>query len=214
VKLFLLLIAAVSINPAFAIDPNRATSQYIRDWWGPERGFPRGSVYAITQTPDGYLWIGTETGLVRFDGLNFVLVRDRSQSFTVENVFGLARDEEGTLWVRLEGSTLLRYRDGVFDNPTYALGWPYAIISAMSHTDQGELLISRMEQGAVTFRRGKFEMLATTSALPRSPVVSIAQTSNGEVWMGTRDAGLFRFSGEKPFSVREGLPDTKVNSPW
>jgi ligand-binding sensor domain-containing protein len=58
-------------------------SQYIHDRWGTERGFPRGPVYAITQTADGYLWIGTEAGLVRFDGQNFRLVQDDSASFTL-----------------------------------------------------------------------------------------------------------------------------------
>jgi hypothetical protein len=49
-------------------------SQYIRDHWEAEKGFPGGPVYAITQTADGYLRIGTEKGLVRFDGLNFRLI--------------------------------------------------------------------------------------------------------------------------------------------
>src|SRR5215470_8073244 len=45
---------------------NSAMSDYVRDRWGIEQGFPGGPVYAIAQTPDGYLWIGTEKGLVRF----------------------------------------------------------------------------------------------------------------------------------------------------
>jgi ligand-binding sensor domain-containing protein len=53
---------------ADAIDPNRAMSQYLRERWGTEQGVPRGPVYAIGQSKDGYLWIGTQTGLVRFDG--------------------------------------------------------------------------------------------------------------------------------------------------
>ena len=53
-------------------------SQYVRDHFGAEQGFPRGPVYAITQTADGYLWIGTEAGLVRFDGWTFSLTKDKS----------------------------------------------------------------------------------------------------------------------------------------
>jgi ligand-binding sensor domain-containing protein len=71
-----LLAAAAGLclaNPAHAIDPNRTLSQYIRDRWGSEKGFPGGAVHAIAQTPDGYLWIGADKGLVRFDGLNFRL---------------------------------------------------------------------------------------------------------------------------------------------
>ena len=53
------------------MDPDRAMSQYVRDRWGAERGFPGGTVLAISQTGDGYLWIGTDRALVRFDGSTF-----------------------------------------------------------------------------------------------------------------------------------------------
>ncbi len=59
--------------PLRAIDPGRMLSQYMREQWGSERGFTGGAVTAIAQTSDGYLWIGTEKGLIRFDGLNFRL---------------------------------------------------------------------------------------------------------------------------------------------
>ena len=77
------------------MDPDRAMSQYVHDRWGTEQGFPRGPVYAITQTPDGYLWIGTEAGLVRFDGWNFRLISDRLRSFNIAHVLGLAPDTDG-----------------------------------------------------------------------------------------------------------------------
>ena len=57
--------------PTRALDPQRAMTQYVYERWGPERGFPRGPVYAIAQSSDGYLWIGTQGGLLRFDGVNF-----------------------------------------------------------------------------------------------------------------------------------------------
>ena len=53
-------------------------SQYMSDQWGIDRGFPGGSVTAITQTGDGYLWIGTDKGLIRFDGFDFRLLRQAS----------------------------------------------------------------------------------------------------------------------------------------
>ena len=51
---------AILLTPAaYAIDPDRAMSQYVHDRWGTEQGFPRGPVYAIAQTPDGDIWMGT-----------------------------------------------------------------------------------------------------------------------------------------------------------
>lgn len=84
------LAAACIVNTASAIDPTRAMSQYIRDQWGTEKGFPGGPVYAITQTADGYLWIGTEKGLVQFDGLNFRLIQHAdTPSLSAGPVLGL-----------------------------------------------------------------------------------------------------------------------------
>jgi ligand-binding sensor domain-containing protein/signal transduction histidine kinase len=192
-----------------ALDPNRAMSQYIRDRWGAEQGLPKGPVYAITQTPDGYLWIATEAGVVRFDGLNFQLMPGSARSGPVTNALGLTPDRDGNLWVRVLGPTMLKYRDGIFENPMAALG--YSNVSAMCQTNRGGMLAAAMEHGAITYRRGRFEVLAAARAMPRSPVIALAQTPSGEIWMGTRDAGLFRVSGDQASAVTQGLPDPKVN---
>ncbi len=195
---------------AKALDPNRAISQYVHDHWGSEQGFPRGAIYAITQTADGYLWIGTEAGLIRFDGLEFRLIKDESGAFTTTGVLGLAADSAGYLWLHLQDLTVLRYREGVFDKPSSAAGL-LSFVSSMSSTRHGEVLISKMEQGAYLSHGASFDMLASANELPRSPILALAKTANGDVWMGTRDAGLFRLRGGRILSLKASLPDPKVN---
>jgi len=202
------LLAAFA-EPASAIDPNRAMSQYIHDRWGPEQGFPRGPVYAITQSADGYLWIGTEAGLVRFDGWNFRVMPEDPKVPRVNSVLGILPDGEGSLWVRIQGPTMLRYRGGAFER--VLAGLPYSNITAMCRSRDGALMASAPEQGTIIHRNGKLEMVAAASVMPRSPVISIAQTSDGDVWMGTRGAGLFRLSGETTTAMVDGLPDPKIN---
>ena len=204
----LLWLAMSLAGPSYAIDPNRAMSQYIHDQWGAERGFPRGPVYAIAQSTDGYLWIGTQAGLVRFDGLNFRLLRDVPGLPNGEGVYGLMSDGHGNLWIRPQGK-LVRYRNGTFDIPVSPMDFR---ISAMCESNSGDLLISVMDQGVKAYRQGKFEMVADTGDLPRSPVLSIAQTPDGRIWSGIRDAGLSRAEHGHPVPVSEGLPDLKVNS--
>src|SRR6266436_3319161 len=112
-SVLLCLLTICLLKPAYAIDPNRATSQYIRDRWGPENGFPKGPVYAITQTTDGYLWIGTQRGLVRFDGVSFQLIAGTNGA-----VFDMAPDDDGSLWLRVLRPTLLHYKNGEFRDVT------------------------------------------------------------------------------------------------
>src|SRR5215212_5220073 len=66
-----LLVAAFVAQPLFALDPSRALTQYVHDTWSTDVGLPQATVRALLQTRDGYLWIGTEEGLARFDGVRF-----------------------------------------------------------------------------------------------------------------------------------------------
>jgi ligand-binding sensor domain-containing protein/signal transduction histidine kinase len=191
---------------AQAVDPNGGTSQYIRERWTADRGFPGGPVYAISQSSDGYLWMGTQAGLVRFDGFNFKLVRDAPALQHGERVLGLLEDREGSLWIGLERG-LLRYRNGVFDRPDSPVR---SRITGMCHASRGDLLISAVD-GVVARRQDKFEMVAEAGRLNRAHVLALAQTADGSVWIGTRNTGLFRIRDGQISPVSEGLSDTKVN---
>jgi len=182
-------------------------SQYVRNRWGPENGFPKGPVYAITQTADGYLWIGTQSGLVRFDGVNFQLIAGPKGA-----VFDLAPDEDGSLWLRLLRPTLLHYKDGEFQDVTKDIIGAGVTASTMCRSGNGSVVVwvLRGEDGMAAERRGqKFELLGSQPS--RSPVLAMAQMASGELWLGTRDLGLFRLAEGKSTPVSDGLPDRKVN---
>jgi len=106
---------------------------------------------------------------------------------------------------------MLRYRDGVFEDAMLNLGMPYSNITTIARSNQGDLLVGRLEEGSIQYRGGRFEVLGAASPLARSPVLSLAQTAEGDLWMGTRDAGLFRSAGKQTTAISKGLPDTKIN---
>ncbi len=209
------LVAVSSTRHARAIDPNRTMSQYIRERWGMEHGFPRGPVYSIDQTKDGYLWIGTEKGLVRFDGLSFYVIRSAApQQPSLSHVLGLAAAADGTLWTRLRrpGLTLLRYDDGIFQNVMGDLA-TRSSVSAMTRGRDGTVLLWVLEQGRALVLRGKnLETVAALADFPRAAALAMAETADGEIWVGTQDEGLFRLAGGRTSAVTEGLPDLKVNA--
>ncbi|HEV8037747.1 MAG TPA: two-component regulator propeller domain-containing protein [Bryobacteraceae bacterium] len=196
---------------AQALDPNRTMSQYIRDQWSAEQGFPGGAVYAIAQTNDGYLWIGAENGLVRFDGLSFRLYNHTNTPvFPTGPVLGLTTDADGNLWIRPQEQGLLRYRGGAFEIVFPLTGGEEAVVTAMGRDSHGDALFARANR-LFRYGSGKFTLLTSPSE-PTRLVISMAQTRDGKVWMGTRDAGLFYLSGVRVTSVALGLPDRKVNS--
>src|SRR5580658_7506848 len=63
------LTVLLSSFPTLALNPSLDISQYAHTSWTFRNGFLNGAVYAIAQTPDGYLWLGTQSGVVRFDGV-------------------------------------------------------------------------------------------------------------------------------------------------
>src|SRR5262245_15203 len=86
--------------PASALDPSLDISQYAHTAWKIREGFPKGSVYAIAQTPDGYLWLGTEVGLFRFDGVRSVSFESlTNQRLPSNRVSALLVARDGTLWI-------------------------------------------------------------------------------------------------------------------
>src|SRR5271165_1904857 len=86
--------------PALALDPSLEVNQYARTTWRVRNGFSLGNIYAIAQTPDGYLWLGTEFGLFRFDGVRSTPWQPPAgQHLPVENINALLVTRDGTLWI-------------------------------------------------------------------------------------------------------------------
>src|SRR5262249_59965521 len=85
---------------AFALDPKLDVSQYAHTAWRIREGFARGSITPIAQTPDGYLWLGTEFGLLHFDGVRTVPWQPPSdQHLPSSNISRLLVTRDGTLWI-------------------------------------------------------------------------------------------------------------------
>ncbi len=190
-----------------ALDPNPAIGQYIAKRWNARDSFPGGGINAIAQTPDGYLWIGAENGLVRFDGVSFRLLEHaNTPSLPAGPVLGLTVDSEGALWVRMDNPYLMRYRGGSFEQ-----------MYSVERQEQGVTAIARGTGGVLVappgsperYSGGKFTPIVSSGAAA-GLAMSIAETADGAVWIGMRDTGLFSVRAGRGSQVT-GLPDQKVN---
>jgi PAS domain S-box-containing protein len=198
------IVLAGLVTDARALDPNRLPSQYVREQWTTDTRFPGGAVNGIAQTADGYLWIGTDRGLLRFDGFDFKHVSFTSIA-TASNVsiLQLLTDASGKLWIRPQGADLVRQKDGKFESVRYG---PVAI-TALAKDNHDGVLVSDIQQGTFRFRAGNVQKLGPASP----PVISLAETPDGEIWMGTLGDGLFFLRGGRATKVNAGLPDRKIN---
>ena len=101
ISLAFLLFAA----PLFALDPGKALTQDVHRIWGQEEGLFQPTVYSILQTRDGFLWLGTQDSLIRFDGLHFREYDHAAEAGIQRSLIrNLLEDRAGNLWVGSLGS--------------------------------------------------------------------------------------------------------------
>lgn len=136
--------------------PTNVLAQYRFDNWTTEQGLPQNSVLAITQTRDGYLWLATLNGLVRFDGLRFtVFDKNNTPAFQTSRFHELYEDADGTLWIGTIDSGVLRYQNGTFTAFTQAQGLPDNQIREIQRGVDGTPLLVA-DTGAVWWRKQGF----------------------------------------------------------
>lgn len=189
--------------------------RYMARQWGPGDGINGNRINAVAQTPDGYLWIGTDTDLLRFDGFQFQSIQpDAKISTSIRHVLSLTVDREGALWVRTANSRLLRYADGHFTlffapphgdtNPLYAES---AVIS-VAPAQNGGLIVQGLAKGLLHLTEDKLEPIPLKTS---SLMISLAQASDGRIWVGTRETGLFSIKDNVVTAITQGIPDLKIN---
>jgi PAS domain S-box-containing protein len=97
---------------AYALNPELDVSQYAHTVWRVRDGFTQGAILAIAQTPDGYLWLGTEFGLYRFDGVRAIPWHSPSgPDLPSQHVYCLLVAHDGTLWIGTQGGAA-SWKDG------------------------------------------------------------------------------------------------------
>jgi len=104
-------ILLVSSSFAFALDPSLDVSQYAHTAWKVRDGFTQGAILAIAQTPDGYLWLGTEFGLYRFDGVRAIPWHSPGADLPSQHIYCLLVARDGTLWIGTQGGAA-SWKDG------------------------------------------------------------------------------------------------------
>jgi ligand-binding sensor domain-containing protein/signal transduction histidine kinase len=182
-------LASTSATPAYGLDPARALSQFVREEWGVERGFVGGVVHAIAETPDGYLWLGTDQGLVRFDGATFTLVSESDVSASGAAVMDLAVDGNGELWIRRRTPYVDRFSKGRFEDALFSLSPREEFVMAIGGGRRGAVLYAGRNHGVARYVGGRFEKIAPWSA--EDPVRTMLEAPDGRVWLGTDGSGLF-----------------------
>jgi signal transduction histidine kinase/ligand-binding sensor domain-containing protein len=215
---------------ASALNPEQKITQYSLAQWGHRDGLPSTAIYAVAQTPDGFLWLGTSDGLIRFDGLRFVQV---PLSNTGDVAFGrvqaLKVDRTGAMWIGTENGSLVRMQGHsmkivMLHAPIVAIredadsSIQVETSDRLLRFDPSSVELKSKDQGAIleipdpkraslssgrsikdeAFVCPRCASLGITSSLfkranlNRNQIRMAMSDSDGNVWIATRESGVFR----------------------
>jgi transcriptional regulator with PAS, ATPase and Fis domain/ligand-binding sensor domain-containing protein len=176
--------------------------------WTTEQGLPQNIIRALTQTRDGYLWIGTGTGLARFDGVSMTVFEvTTTPAFTTNWITALYEGSDGTLWIgTAEG--VVRYRDGQFSHETLPDGVDAEQVRGICGDRDGHVWI--VSRGQVLRHDGARWAPVLTGQMLSAVLVD----RRGSMWFATEEGAIEWRDGKvrRTLSVRDGLPPGLVRA--
>ncbi len=200
-----LVFMLVSSACAFALDPSLDVSQYAHTAWKIREGFTKGTIFSMAQTPDGYLWLGTEFGLVRFDGVQAIPWQppnDEQLPSTWIKSLLVARD--GTLWIGTEKG-LASWKDGKLTEYPEVVGHA---VSSLLQDVEGTLWFGIRDPGRLcAVRAGKTQCYGAGSF--GWSVTALYEDHKGNLWASAQ-TGLWRWAPGLPNQFQ--LPDRAVEA--
>ena len=192
--------------PAFALDPALDVSQYAHTAWKVNEGFTNSEITSIAQTPDGYLWLGTELGLYRFDGLKNVQWHPPADQQLPSNwIFSLLVTRDGTLWIGTYKG-LASWKDGKLTRYSQLAGrYIYTIVEDR----EGAVWASgaSITTGKLcAIRNSNVQCSGDDGTLGRG-VFGLYEDRKGNLWAGVKE-GVWRWKpGPPKFYALGGEPN-------
>ena len=191
---FAALLLLIVCGHAQALDPSRQPTQYVLDNWQIPEGLPQTSALAIARTPDGYLWVGTQEGLARFDGVRFTVFDTNTEPAFADNyISALLVDRAARLWIGTS-SGIVVLENGHFTAFTGVAQLEHAYVRSIVEGKDGRVWVGT-ENGLFEIGGGRALSFNVANGIPDSRIRALHEDREGVLWVGT-GKGLVRFDGK------------------
>ncbi len=177
-------------------------TRYTIDVWENDDGLPQNSIISMTQTRDGYLWLGTVNGLVRFDGMRFaVFNEDNAPGLGSSPIVKLFEDSRGGLWIGTELEGVVLAKDGKVTRLGIGRGSREGRLTAICEDSAGAIWLCTADGQLWRYREGVMNTFLTASGHPGGYGSVVADIA-GRLWVGS-DKGILLVNPEADFSGGE-----------
>lgn len=205
------MVVCGGLASVYALDPGKRLEQYPSSRWDRLGGLPFSGVTALAASTDGYLWIGTQEGLARFDGVRFTVFDKRtSEAFEDHFITSLAPGADDEVWIGTRRG-LVRQRKGVLERFGTEHGLPHPYVRALLRDRRGRLWVGTYG-GLVLWGEAQARRVWTEADGLLHPVVrSLEEGGDGSLWIGT-SGGLHRLEPAEAdgrlvsYTSADGLP--------
>jgi ligand-binding sensor domain-containing protein/signal transduction histidine kinase len=185
-----------------AATPTLAPGDYAREMWRSEDGLPQNKIQALTQTPDGFLWIGTSGGLVKFDGVRFtVFDRSNAPALRDDSITTLRPGHDGSLWIGTEGGGLVHWRAGSWVSYGRDQGLTNGFVRSIVEDSHGRVWVGT-DRGLFRLEGNELLRLDASRSLPISATRKIFEDRSGQIWLAT-SFGIYQMRNNVPVRLPE-----------
>ena len=206
-----LVFAVCVLPPLFGAKSHiQAASGYLCDVYSAAEGLPENTVASVARTTDGYLWVATQGGLARFDGLRFQAFHMLdSPGLPHDNIHYVAGSRDGSLWVGTYNRGVAHLVNGRFE-PVPGLLSP--VIRAILEDREGTIWIAT-RGGLNRWKNGALSAYTQKDGMPASDVLALAEDPEGRIWIGsTTGLSLLERGKLAAFSGQSRLAGMDVRS--
>ncbi len=170
----------LSGRTAFALDPEHKLTQYVHRIWQTQPGLPQTSISVVSQTRDGYIWLGTESGVVRFDGVSFTPIPELEQA-SLGDIWARAfvEDSRNRMWIVTSDSGLVRVGENEVKVFGAKDGLPWGDVHCAFANRAGEIWVCT-PTGIGRIQDDRLETYA--GSLPGKPLAA-CQAPDNTIWL-------------------------------
>jgi ligand-binding sensor domain-containing protein/signal transduction histidine kinase len=217
-----LLVAAAQSARCAAAAPEPDPGFTLQSWETAD-GLPPAAITALARTPDGYLWLGTGAGLVRFDGVRFVtLTTNTTPGLADHRITSLLVDGNGVLWIGSLAGTLARCQGGAFSEVARPPALRGIAINSIQPAQRGGLWLGTRGRGLVRWVDGACDFSVPTNGLRQADVSTVVREEPGRLWAVSTarllllEQGRWRYAPDGPgattptFAVAPGADGAAV----